>query len=62
MNFVTVFETETDVLKAMPVSAGVLIKSITRYDGGQSESIYFLPGGALVNHGTEEEPIWKLNR
>lgn len=60
--FVTISENKDEVVKAMPATGGVLIKSITKYEGGQSESTYFLKDGVLVNHGSEKEPDWRLNR
>ena len=60
--FVTVLETNEETVKALVVFGGVLIKSVTKYEGGQSESMYLVQNGVLVNHGTEEQPDWRLNR
>lgn len=58
--FVTISESKTEVVKATTTSRGVLIKATNK--SVKSESLYHLDGGVLINHGTEEEPDWKLNR
>ena len=60
--FVTISENETELVRAKKTDHGVLIKSVTKSKDGNSEAMFHLDGGVLVNHGTEENPDWKLNR
>jgi len=60
--FVTISENDTELVRAKKTATGVLIKSVTKDKDGNTEAIYHLDGGVLVNHGSEKEPDWQLNR
>lgn len=56
-------ESANEVISAIEIHDGIIVKSVTKDDNGnQSESLIEIKGGVIVNHGTLEEPIWKLNR
>jgi hypothetical protein len=57
-----VYKTETETVSAMEIQGGILVKSVTKFKSAQSESLIEIKNGVIVNHGTEEEPVWKLNR
>jgi hypothetical protein len=56
-------QSEKETVSAIEIDGGILVKSVTKNeDGLQSESMIEIKGGVIVNHGTVEEPVWKLNR
>jgi hypothetical protein len=58
-----IFQNEKETVSAIEIDGGVLVKSVTKNDDGQqSESLIEIKSGVIVNHGTVEEPVWKLNR
>lgn len=61
-SFVLISQTDDNVTKAIKTDNGILVKSITTTDKGESESMILIENGVLVNHGSDEKPDWKLNR
>jgi hypothetical protein len=55
-------QTENETISALEIQGGIIVKSVTKNGKNQSESLIEIKGGVIVNHGTEEEPVWKLNR
>jgi hypothetical protein len=56
-------ESENEVISAIETHDGIIVKSVTKdAKGKQSESMIEIKGGVIVNHGTVDEPVWKLNR
>jgi O-acetylhomoserine/O-acetylserine sulfhydrylase-like pyridoxal-dependent enzyme len=62
MDMKIISQTDNEVISAFEIQGGIIIKSVTKNSKQQSESMIEIKGGVIVNHGTFDEPVWKLNR